>query len=224
MTLAQALLVGPQDQRDVREHRHRRTDRLVQHHLLRRVRDVVVATHHMRDLHLHIVRHHGKVIRRLAIRAQDHEVLDVHAVERDGPMDEILELHGSLWHANAYGPRTPVALARSDFIPRQRQTRAVVAERAARPLRGLALRPQLFRRAIAVVGVTARDERGCHCAVAVEALGLEVRGEGAANLRALVPVKAQPPHPVEDALDHFVRGPRNSPCNPSADFRTSPTA
>ena len=55
MPLAQALPVRSKNQRHVREGRHSRLDRLVQQNLLRRVRDVIVATHHMRDLHLHIV-------------------------------------------------------------------------------------------------------------------------------------------------------------------------
>ena len=41
--LAQALLVGAENQRHVREPRHRRAERLEQQHVLRRVRDVIVA-------------------------------------------------------------------------------------------------------------------------------------------------------------------------------------
>ena len=55
MTLAQSLLVGTEDQRDVREARLRRADRAIQQDLLRRVGNVIVAPHHVRDLHLHIV-------------------------------------------------------------------------------------------------------------------------------------------------------------------------
>ena len=75
----------------MRELRHRRAERAIQQDLLRRVRDVIVAAHHMRDLHLHIVGHDGELIGRLAVGAQDDEVLDVRAVELDRAVDEIVE-------------------------------------------------------------------------------------------------------------------------------------
>ena len=91
VALAQPLLVGTENQRHVRELRHRRAERLIQQHLLRRVRDVIVAAHHVRDRHLDVVRHDRQVIRRMAVGAEDDEVLDVGAVELDRPVDEIVE-------------------------------------------------------------------------------------------------------------------------------------
>ena len=58
VALAQPLLVGPHDERHVRKRRRGRAERLVEQHLLRRVRDVVVAAHHVRDPHVDVVNHH----------------------------------------------------------------------------------------------------------------------------------------------------------------------
>ena len=55
MTFAQALLVGAEDERHVGELRDRGSERLEEEHVLRRVRDVIVAPHDMRDLHVHVV-------------------------------------------------------------------------------------------------------------------------------------------------------------------------
>ena len=78
------------------ELRHRRTERLIENHLLRRVRNVIVAAHDVRDLHLHVVRDDGEVVGWLAVGPEDHEVLDVGAVELDGPVHEIVETYGTL--------------------------------------------------------------------------------------------------------------------------------
>ena len=53
--LAQALLVGAEDERHVRELRHVRPERLEQQHVLRRVGDVIVAADDMRDRHVDVV-------------------------------------------------------------------------------------------------------------------------------------------------------------------------
>ena len=67
MTLAQALAIGTEDQRHVRELRHRSINRPVEKNLLRRVRNVVVPAYHVRDLHLHIVGHDGELVGGMAV-------------------------------------------------------------------------------------------------------------------------------------------------------------
>ena len=47
MPLAQSLLVGAENQRHMREARHGCAERLEQQHVLRRVRDVIVAADHI---------------------------------------------------------------------------------------------------------------------------------------------------------------------------------
>ena len=51
--------------------RRRRAERLEQEHVLRRVRDVIVASNHVRDLHLHIVDDDREVVGGVAVRAED---------------------------------------------------------------------------------------------------------------------------------------------------------
>jgi hypothetical protein len=91
VAFAQAFLVRAENQRHVREPRHRRSEGVVQQNMFWRVRDVVVASDDVRDLHVDVVGHDGEVIRRLAIRAKHDEVLDVRVVERDGAVHEIVE-------------------------------------------------------------------------------------------------------------------------------------
>ena len=103
------------------------------------------------------------------------------------------------------GARTLLALARGDLVGGQRAAGAVVAPGAAGLLRRVALRFQLFRRAVAVVRAALRDEARRHRAIAIEPLGLKVRTVRAADLRALVPVETEPAQAVENALDHVRR-------------------
>ena len=88
-----------------------RAERLIEQHLLRRVRHVIVAADHMRDRHVDVVHDHGEVIRGMAVGAQDDEALDVLVGERNGAVHEIGE------------GRLPLGHLESD--------RALVAERAA---------------------------------------------------------------------------------------------
>ena len=90
MALGELLAVGPVDHGHVREHGERGAHRPVQRDLLRRVRDVVVAAQHVADAHVHVVHYHGKVVDRRAVGAQDHEVLDVFALERDGAVHRVV--------------------------------------------------------------------------------------------------------------------------------------
>src|SRR5881394_3170827 len=51
---------------------------------------MVVAAEDMRDLHIDVVDHHGKVVERRAIRAEDHEVANILTLEADSRMDRVL--------------------------------------------------------------------------------------------------------------------------------------
>ena len=96
MTLAEALLVGAENQRHVRELRHGHAERFEQQHVLRRVRNVIVAANHLRDPHVHVIGDHRQVIRRIRIRSQDHEIFDIRVVEIDRAVDEIEKLRTRL--------------------------------------------------------------------------------------------------------------------------------
>ena len=93
MTLRQPGLVRPEDQRQVREPRQRRAERLVEENLARRVGDVVVAADDVGDAHVHVVDDDAEVVDRRAVGAQDDEVVQVGVLEHDGTLHQVVD-HG----------------------------------------------------------------------------------------------------------------------------------
>ncbi len=191
----------------MREARHRRPERLVEQHLLRRVRDVVVAADDVGDAHVDVVDDDRQVVGRVAVRPQHDEVLDHRVVELDPPVHHVVVRGGAGRHAKADGARRAGGFARGDVVGREIHARAVVRPGLPGGFRGLALRFDVVGIAVAVVGVARRDQLFSRRAVAVEPLGLEVRPVGAADFRPFVPVEAEPPHAVEDAGHHLPRRP-----------------
>ena len=61
--------------------------------LPRRIRDVILASHHLRHRHEGIVDHDGEVVGGETVRAQDHRVADDVGVDGDAPADQIVEAH-----------------------------------------------------------------------------------------------------------------------------------
>src|SRR5580765_1670623 len=136
----------------------------------------------------------------MAVGSEDHEVLDVRAVEFDRPVNQILEARDACRNAHANGARHAGLFACGDLVRGQRTAGAIVFFDTL-----LSLRLELLRRAVAVVRAFLRDETRRHRAIAIETFGLKVRRVRAVDLGALVPVETQPPHTVEDPLDHFRR-------------------
>ena len=82
VALRQRRVIRPHHQRQVRELRRRESERLIEQHLPRRIRDVILAANHMRDLHQRIVDHDGEVVGRPAVRSDQHRIADDVAAER----------------------------------------------------------------------------------------------------------------------------------------------
>src|SRR5882672_707366 len=143
----------------------------------------------------------------MPIRTENHEILDVGAVELNGTVYEIVEPHGAVRDLEPNRPWRAVALARGDFIRGQTAARPVVFPAPFTFFPSVALRLQSFGRAVAVVRVTARDQLFRHRAIAIEPLGLKVRRVRTVDLRPLVPVESQPPQAIENPFDHVVRRP-----------------
>ena len=76
-------MIRPHDERHVREAGRREPERLVQEQLPRRVRDVILASDHIRHLHQRIVDHDGEVVGGVAIGADDDRIADHICVEPD---------------------------------------------------------------------------------------------------------------------------------------------
>ena len=200
MPLAQALLVRPEDERNVGERRDRLSERLIQENLLRRVRDVIVAANHVRDAHVDVVGHDREVIRRLTIRPQHHEILDVGVVEANRPVHQIVERRLALGNEETNGARRAGRFELRDVVRTQIAARAVVHPAAAGSLRGLTLGLHGLGRAVAEVGAAFGDEAVGHRAVPVEALRLVVGLVRTADVRPFIPVHPQPAQAVDDAL------------------------
>jgi hypothetical protein len=75
----------------MRELRRLEPQRLVEKQLPRRVRNVILAPDHMRNLHQRIVDNDGKVIRRVPVGAYKHGITDDFAAERDVAANDIVE-------------------------------------------------------------------------------------------------------------------------------------
>ena len=166
----------------------------VEQHLLRRVRNVIVAAHDVRDRHVDVVDDDRQVVRRVAVRPQHDEVLDVRVVEldraraRDRGSASCRRAPGSGWRA-AFPP------------PRARRSRPATAARtcgrsstpspAALPAAASRCAFSICGRAVAVVGVARRDEPLRHLAVPVEPLRLEVRAVRRRRPRALRPSRGR---------------------------------
>jgi hypothetical protein len=147
------------------------------------------------------------VIGRLPIRAEDDEVLEVRAVEFDRAVNQIGDPDGSRGHAEAYRAWPPLALPGGNLRGRKRRAGAVVEPAASCCLRRFTFGLQFRDSAVAVVGVTAGHQPLGQRPVAVDPFGLIVRSAGSTDDRPLVPVQAEPPHAVEDAVHHLGGGP-----------------
>ena len=169
---------------------------------------MVVPPDDMRDLHVDVVDDDGQVVCRLTVRPQDHEVLDVGVVERDRPVNEILErrLPGRNFEAHRAGrPRREPLF---DFFRSQCAAGAIVNPSSTRRFSGLPLLLQRLGRAEAVVRKIAGNEIRRGLAVLVQPFGLEIGGMWSANVRPFVPVEPQPSKTVDDAGHHVPGGAR----------------
>ena len=91
MALAQARLVGTENQRHVREHRQGCAQRLVEQNLFWGIRNMIGAADDVADAHVHIVGDHAQVIGGTAVGAQQDKVFQfgigkLHAAE-DGVIE-----------------------------------------------------------------------------------------------------------------------------------------
>ena len=79
------------DQRDVRHHRHVPAQRLVDLGLARGVGEMVVAADDVGDAHVVVVDHDREHVGRRAVRAQQHEVVEVLVLPDDAALHLILD-------------------------------------------------------------------------------------------------------------------------------------
>ena len=196
VALAELLPIQPVDHRQVGEHRQLRAEGAIEHDLLRRVRDVIIAAHDERDAHRDVVAHDGEVVDRRAVGAQDDEVLDVLVRKGDLVVHEIGPRRRALGNTEADRERHAVGDATRDFLGREPIATPIVLEAVATRL-GL-------RAALRELGLGA--EAAIRRAVVEQTLRV---GAVTLEVRALeddlpVPREAEPLEPLEDGARALV--------------------
>ena len=82
----------------------RRSHRLLDEHLLGRVRVVVGAAHDVGDVGVGVVDHDGEVVDRRSVGARDHEVVEQRVLERALAADHVVDDGGAfVGHAQPHG-------------------------------------------------------------------------------------------------------------------------
>src|SRR5690606_32776279 len=194
MPLAELVALRRQHHRQVGELGRLPAERAIEEELLRRVADVIARAGDQRDVHLVIVDGRREVVERIAVRADQHEVL-LRRVRRADRAEDAIDEIGA-------------ALARRLEAHHERQVR-LVAPLAARAgvhegglrvlrLQLLAGAIELFLRAVAAVRLALADEPLGRLPVELLALALEVRAVGPADLWPFIPVEPEPAERVED--------------------------
>ena len=151
---------------------------------------MIVAADHMGDAHVVVVDHHRQHVGRVAVAAQQHEVVEVLVLPDHAALDLVLD-HGLAGLRRLQPDRRLHAgggLGRVAVAPHP-----VIEAGAALGARLLAHRRELLRRGVAVIGL----------AVGEQLLGdLAVPG-GAAELvdDVAVPIELQPFQPVQNGAD-----------------------
>ena len=74
----------------------RRAQRAQDVDLARRVVDVIVAADHVRDAHVEVVDDHAEVVGRRAVRARDHEIVELGVRYLDAPLDRVIPGDGAV--------------------------------------------------------------------------------------------------------------------------------
>ena len=215
LALAHLGAVGVEDQRQVAEHRLLEAQRLEQQDVLGRVADVVLAADHVADGHRGVVDHHGEVVERRAVGADDDEVAaEVGGVDLDPVADQVVPADDAVADAEPHGGPASLRLARGALLGRQVRAAADVAGRLLRGLLGLAVGIELVRAAVAGIGGVGGEQPLGRGRVVGQALHLAVRRVGPGLLetghaRALVPRDPEPVEAVEDVLLERLGAPRD---------------
>src|SRR5581483_2303381 len=194
MPLGKPRLVRPEDHRQMAEPWDREAERLEHRNLPRRIREMVVAANDMRDAHEGVIHDHREVVRGIAVRAEDDQVVEYRIVELDAAFDQIVDnrlagLRRLEPERRLTGRLANISLAAA----------AIVFLR--QPLRNrlLAARVELIRRADTPVRVSSLEQLLRMVTIQVHTLSLAER--------PFIPIQADPPHAFDDRIDRLRRGP-----------------
>ena len=211
MALGELLAVGTQDHGDMGEHGYGGAHGLVDHDLARGVGEMVVAADDVGDAHECIIHDGREVVGGRAVGAEDHEVIELLGVEGDLAVDGVVDhdVAAILGHLDTQDVGLAGVDARLGLLRREVAAAALVAlEGVLTGLGGLAVGRQLLGRAEAGIRFALGEQALGGLLVEVQALGLRIGAEVAADLGALVPVEPQPAHGAQDDLGVLLGGAR----------------
>ena len=103
VALRQLGAVGAVDERNVRHARHLPAERLIDLRLPGGVGEVIVAADDVGDVHVVVVHHHGQHVGRRAVRAQQHEIVEILVLPDDAALHRVLDHRLALLTARAGG-------------------------------------------------------------------------------------------------------------------------
>ena len=195
----QRRVVGPHHERQMREGRRREPECLVEQELPRRIRNVILASKHVRDRHQRIVDDDREVVRGRAAGSHDHGIADDIGLESHLAADGIGEDHlAMLGHEKPdRGPLArsdPLLGVRAHDLPAPARVPYGPEGGHVRGTVGLELR---WRAEAAVRLAGAQELLGVRL-VQVQPLGLAIRPARTADVWSLVPVEAEPPQVAEN--------------------------
>ena len=206
VTLRERRVIGAKHERQMREARRRPAECLVQQHLARRVRDVILAADHVRDSHQRVVDDDREVVRGRAVRPQQYRIADDVRRDRHRAPHGVVETDISMVRDAEADDRALAGLQararRRGFDP---ATSAHVARRLTGRERGLSIGLELFLAAETVVGAAVAEQSIGVRPVNGHALRLAIRAMAACAVGSLVPVESQPAQVVQDRPFRFSR-------------------
>ena len=177
-------------------------ERLIEEDVAGRAREPLVSSHDVADLHEVVIDDDGQVVRRVAVRFQQHEVVQRLVLEDDVSAQDVVRhrLAGKRRlepHNRCDATRLPLGA----LLGRQVTAVAIVARRLLAGLLRLPHLGQALRRTVALVRFVLCQQPVSVRLVQLEPLRLHVRPEGTADIRPFVPVQAEPAQGREERLD-----------------------
>ena len=203
VALAELVARVAHDRRHVDIDRFFPAERLVKQVVFRRAGEIFVAAHHVANRHRVVVDHVGKVIRRHAVRLDEHHVVEFRAVHADVAIEHVVK-RGLARERHVLANHVGFACgdALLHLFGGKMEAMFVIFPNFA--LRGgfFAARVQLLIRAEAIVRLAGFDEllgiRQIHALTRT----LDIRAVVAADIRAFVPLHADI---AERVVDHVYR-------------------